>query len=627
MSNPWEHDSSAASNAAWDLKGPRRSNVNFDQRSGLTSAQPRNSASSDDRPFLLSPFSGFADETVNPPSGYPSNWNSESASGSGHPSAYGQLSTLDNPLASSGQSLSSYHENADLSPEIGRSIASHASEATEQEQSSFGASADELFQVSFASEFDLEKLSDIHARVSIDNPLVCCTMLKPKDFPSHLELARFHYRQALAAKTGAVVLKVTNQVSGEIVGCAWLQVHFSSEKRSKKVPISGPSVSLPSCLKKTLYGWIYHKAQNHRRTAVKKKSQNYCKYLPSTLPTISSKGLELMRLGNTIINMCPVVVRSLDVLDTLSVEHQSQVHRKLVLFLSEFEPKYDVFLQLRESHLSDMLIFLDAGWKFTGDQVLNHCKTFLVSSLRSCPFMDRTLSGLLRVGVVKARAQPQTLLSHAWPSPVAEVWPPSSLPLTTNPATCGHPDEFSPKEQQDHDSGRASKKRAGSGEARRAQQQVATSEEQSPSPAQFDQQTLAGQQPVGAPRSPDNQAISSPSTSPDPYPTITVNFVADGAQIFERPTQSVAASFNYLSYREVPTAITVNHLIGKLRLQNAILKGVTMAFEMTVGDGWSALRKWGAGMTILQGSEIAEWTLAEVGWGAEASPVWLVVKM
>ena len=297
-----------------------------------------------------------------------------------------------------------------------------------------------------------------------------------------------------------------------------------------------------------------------------------------------------------------------------------------------------------------MMIFLDAGWKFTGDQILKD--VYLVSALQNCPIEDGTLSGLLRPGVVKARAQPQTSLSHAWPSPVAEVWTPRSFLFTPNPATCGDADELSPREQRNHDSGRASN------EARRAQQQVAVSEEQGPSSAQSDQQILAGQQPpactensqqrvglpqshhgrnppneqneqsqLGQPQRPDNQAISSPKNSPAPYPTITVNFLADGLQIFKRPTQSGAASFNYLSYRGVSTAMTVNNLISKLRLKNATLTGVTVVFEMRVGDGWSALRKWGCGMTILQGTEAAQRTLAKVGWVPEASPVWLVVKM
>ena len=647
-----DHNSPAASNAALDHTSPQCSNVSFDQNSALTSAQPPSSASSYDWPFLLSPSSEFADETLNPPFEYLSTWNSESASGSGHPSAYGQPSTLNNPLACSGQQLSVYPENADLTHGIGQSTASDAFKATEPEQSSFGASADELFQVSFASEWDLEKLSDIHARVSIDNPLACCIIRKPKDFASHLELGRFYYGQAFAAETRAIVLKVTNQVSGEIVGCAWLQVHSPLERHNKKVPLSRPGVSLPSCLKRKIYGLMYQKAHDHRRRAVKEGTYNYCKYLLSPFWKTSPKGSELMRSGNTIINVCLLVVRSLDVLDTLSVEHQSQVHRKLVLILSAFEPERDIFVQLRQSHLSDMMIFLDAGWEFTGDQVLKDCPLDLVYALRNCPIEDRTLSGLLRPGVEKARAQPQTSLSHAWPSPVAEVWQPRSFPLTTNPATCGDPDELSPKEQRIHDSARASN------EARRAQQQVAVSEEQGPSSAQSDQQTLAGrqlpactensQQPVGSPQSyhgrnppneqyeqpqlgqpqrPDNQAIFSPKSSPAPYPTITVNFLANGLQIFKRPTQSGAAPFKYLSYRGVSTAMTVNDLFSMLRLKNATLTGVTVVFEMRVGDGWSALRKWGCGMTILQGTAAAEQTLAKVGWMPEASPVWLVVKM
>ena len=58
----------------------------------------------------------------------------------------------------------------------------------------------------------------------------------------------------------------------------------------------------------------------------------------------------------------------------------------------------------------------------------------------------------------------------------------------------------------------------------------------------------------------------------------------------------------------------------KFRLQNAGMKGITVM--LVRGQGF-----WGAGMTILEDSEMAEKTLAELGWGWEWDTVWLAVEM
>ncbi|CAD6569347.1 MAG: hypothetical protein ASARMPRED_002735 [Alectoria sarmentosa] len=121
------------------------------------------------------------------------------------------------------------------------------------------------------------------------------------------------------------------------------------------------------------------------------------------------------------------------------------------------------------------------------------------------------------------------------------------------------------------------------------------------------------------PQQTDNQAVSSPPKPPAPYPIIIVNFLANGVRPFDIDG-GYCSGFQYLSYFDISTAVTVSYLMKKLRLQNAGMKGITVM--LVRGQGF-----WGAGMTILEDSEMAEKTLAELGWGWEWDTVWLAVEM
>ena len=182
-------------------------------------------------------------------------------------------SDLDQQLASHvwQQPLAVDNNSVDPFPAIGESINSNVFGAGQQEQqSSFGVSANDLFDVSITDENDLEDLSKIHAQASASDPLACCTMKKPEDFGDHLKLGRYHYDQAFATKEGAlfaVILKATNQDSGEIVGCACLHYHILF-RGERGIGSWLPDDSLRCCLKTHLYEWVYTKIHWHRRTAL-----------------------------------------------------------------------------------------------------------------------------------------------------------------------------------------------------------------------------------------------------------------------------------------------------------------------------------------------------------------------
>ena len=182
------------------------------------------------------------------------------------------------------QPLSVDTESADPFPATGESMTSEVFESAHQEQqSSFGVSACDLFHVSFASEPDLETLSEIHARASATDHLACCIMHRPEDIDSHLEVGHFHYGQAFAAKDWAVILKVINQDSGELVGCAWLQPHIF-HKKNKLIPFCQPDYPLPCCLRQSLYRWVHRHRHQYRQTAMRISGTreygtlHYCKY-------------------------------------------------------------------------------------------------------------------------------------------------------------------------------------------------------------------------------------------------------------------------------------------------------------------------------------------------------------
>lgn len=163
--------------------------------------------------------------------------------------------------------------SADPVSAIKESMISNVFECAQQEQQpSSVVSANDLFHVSFASEQDLETLSEIHASASASDPLACFTMRQPRYFGGHLEKGRFHYGQAFAAKDGAVILKVTNKDSEEVVGCAWLQRHILRKMR-EQVPICQADDSLPRCMKTMFYKWFHTQIHKHRQTALFKHQQ------------------------------------------------------------------------------------------------------------------------------------------------------------------------------------------------------------------------------------------------------------------------------------------------------------------------------------------------------------------
>ena len=114
--------------------------------------------------------------------------------------------------------------------------------------------------------------------------------------------------------------------------------------------------------------------------------------------------------------------------------------------------------------------------------------------------------------------------------------------------------------------------------------------------------------------------------SPARFSVVTINFLADGERTFEEPEMP---PFCYYSYRATSTSMTVDHLINQLRPLDKTMRGVTVITEKIIGRFTTAsdLRRWNTGITILQDSEMAGKTLAEVGWGSEMDPVWLISKL
>ena len=175
-------------------------------------------------------------------------------------------------------------ERADMFPELGQSVASGAFQATKRD--TCDESGDELFRISFASEADLAELSDIYAGVAIADPLACCLIKQPHRRAYHVAVGRFYYGEAFAAKGEDVVLKVTNQKSGEIVGCAWLQLLPYPESDEIEVPLWQPGSILPDCIKMRVFPYIHRLRHEQIQTTIKKKERqtnglpHYRKYLP-----------------------------------------------------------------------------------------------------------------------------------------------------------------------------------------------------------------------------------------------------------------------------------------------------------------------------------------------------------
>ena len=255
MSDHSNHKPPAATDPALDLTGAQRSDAASD---------------------------GYVDGTADTRNTSPSTWDLELFSGSNLHLGLEQRLTPGDPSTSFAQPL---FVDDDLSPEIGQSVDSDALITTQQEPSTSEGVVGEIvrqppsvdddlsdpFNVSLASESDLEILSRIHAQASASDPLACCTMQKPEDFDDHLKLGRFYYSQAFAAKKatarkgtikrGTVILKVTNQDLREVVGCAWLQLH-------KKGPIGPPDASLSHCLETQLYEWVHTELHKHHQAAL-----------------------------------------------------------------------------------------------------------------------------------------------------------------------------------------------------------------------------------------------------------------------------------------------------------------------------------------------------------------------
>ena len=136
-----------------------------------------------------------------------------------------------------------------------------------------------------------------------------------------------------------------------------------------------------------------------------------------------------MRVGNTLTIVCRSVIRSFDVPSSLSTDHQLQVHRKLVSFVSGFKPEHQIFAQV--SLQLEMITFLDLGWVFTGYLLLdaNSCPPIVVRSLKSCRVEDRTLSGFLRPETAKPpRAETSPPVAAVAAAAAAGLRPPRAPP-------------------------------------------------------------------------------------------------------------------------------------------------------------------------------------------------------
>ena len=151
------------------------------------------------------------------------------------------------------------------------------------QQDSLGVSGDDSLQVSFASESDLEELREIHARASIKNPLACCLVHEPKEFITHIELGLLHYSQAFCKGATAVALKVTDQRSKAIVGCAILRRHGFHNMVNGRVLISRPREPITS-LVTDAYIIVHDEIQKYRRRTLKERGTrgsetlHYCEY-------------------------------------------------------------------------------------------------------------------------------------------------------------------------------------------------------------------------------------------------------------------------------------------------------------------------------------------------------------
>ena len=345
-------------------------------------------------------------------------------------------------------------------------------------------------------------------------------------------------------------------------------------------------------------------------------------------------------------NVCHLVVRSLDVLSTLSADYQLQVHRKLVSFISEFEPEHDLFTQVPRSDPLRIKNFIDEGWEPTIEAFLNpeNCPIYVAPALDKCPIENRTLSGWLRAAVANPQAESQIWMSQDWLSPTAEIWPPKPLSGAPPPAIRGDPHSSSLEEEPVHDSASASTVGARSDRPRMAQQEDEAPDEQDIFGARVLQQTLNGEflqsrhadrdfametllSPQSPSEQPNDEAVSTLVIPPARHPTVTVNFLYDGTRPWGTHKGRASKSFPYLSYRGVPTSISIGMLIGRLRpkvIDGMEMLGVTVIYRRRIETD-SGIMAWCVEETINLRNPALRKTLVEWGWGSRVNPVWLAI--
>lgn len=128
--------------------------------------------------------------------------------------------------------------------------------------------------------------------------------------------------------------------------------------------------------------------------------------------------------------------------------------------------------------------------------------------------------------------------------------------------------------------------------------------------------TVDPQEPMETPQF--HRGILTPNDASPSYGTITINFVTDGDWPFDDTPKS-SNNISYRQYTRISTEMTVSLLMSKLRLHIAEMKGFTVMFK-------SKNDIWGAGLIILEDDEMAERTLAELGWGLDRKKIWLAAK-
>ena len=146
-------------------------------------------------------------------------------------------------------------------------------------------------QVSIASPSDLARLSEIHGRVSFADPLARCTVKQPHTLVKYIDVGLFHYGQAFA-NNDAFVLKATNKTSGEIVGCAWLQLYGLREEDTNWATLCQSGFPLPDVMRSDKYYDIHTEIHRRRLRALSRNwMPHYCKCKNFALYHHKVKGL------------------------------------------------------------------------------------------------------------------------------------------------------------------------------------------------------------------------------------------------------------------------------------------------------------------------------------------------